>query len=158
MNREDLRQPAKITHIRTRDEDHGIDTVIISLEGGVNTNFGYLSLKNALECLQFLTEVAAIFDIKYTGPGDLIGRDVIVLLTDSNYGSEGLENPKNGKRFTIRGFRKRHYPKRAPTPTEAKREFLKREIAWAERRVAETKAALAALEASPLIDWDDPNA
>jgi len=147
----DLRRPAKIERVFRGKEDHGIETVTIHLEGpGWGQGFGCLCMTDEAESRLFLQEMCAAFDL--ADPERLVGLECHALYS-TPYGTiDGLEAP-SGKRFTIRGWRKRHYPDHAPTPTEEKRESLLNTIAWAERRAAQARADLAALP--ELIDWEE---
>lgn len=151
--REELRVPAKITRLFRGKEDHGIWTVVVHLEsptGGWGQGFGCLALKDEDETRVFVQEVCAIFG--HSDPERLTGQECLALYCVSPWDSiEGIEAP-DGKRFTVRGFRLRHYPNHAPTPTDSKRASLVHTIEWASRRVNEARAEPAALP--HLIDWE----
>ena len=150
--RDELRRTATIARVFRGKEDHGIETVCVYLEGsGWGQGFGNLCMNDAAESSLFLAELCATFGL--ADAERLVGQRVIALYSESPYGSiEGLEDPKTGKRFTIRGWRLRHYPDHAPTPSEEARSRLTSSIAHLERRLTETKAELAALP--ELIDWE----
>ena len=151
--KDELRQPARIASVFRGQEDHGIWTVLISLEGptgGWSQGFGQLCLKDETETHQFLQEVCDVFE--FSDPMRLKGAECFALYSESPWSSiEGIEAP-NGRRFTIKGYRRRHYPKHAPTPTQAKRDSLLRDIAFHERRAAERRVELEML--GELVDWD----
>ena len=154
--RDELRRPARIASIFRGVEEHGIHTVTVHLEGvsgGWGQGFGCLCLKDDDEIKQFireLCEAAGVADAER-----LIGLACLALYSKSPWDIvEGVEFA-NGRRFTIKGYRRRHYPDNAPTPTEAERKSLRSDIVFHERRAAEQRAALDAL--GTLIDWDvDP--
>ena len=149
----ELRRPARITGFSMRDEDHCMDCVFIYLEGptgGWGQGFGGLCLKDAAEARTFLREVCEVFG--HQDPERLNGQECLALYSESPWASiEGIEAP-SGKRFTIKSFRRRHYPKHAPTPTEARRASLESRIASHERRIAEDRAELETM--GELVDWD----
>ena len=151
--KEKLRRPARITSVFRGKEDHGIWTVSVMLEGptgGWGQGFGNLCMQDEEETRTFVREVCATFNI--ADAERLVDQECIALYTDSPWGTiEGIEAP-SGKRFTIRGWRKRHYPDHAPTPTEEKRTSLERRIASDERHLAERKAELASLDT--LVEWE----
>lgn len=151
-SREDLRQPAKIVRVFRGQEDHGIWTVSVRLEGkGWGQAFGMLCMKDETEARLFVQEVCAAFDTQDSET--LAGRSCTALYSVSPRSTiEGLEAP-SGKRFTIRGWRKRHYPNEAPTPTEEERSRLEGNVASLRRRLAEAEESLASL--GTLIDWEE---
>jgi hypothetical protein len=150
--REDLRSAAVISNVFIGQEDHGIWTVVIYLQGptgGWGQGFGSLCLENEAGANLFLAEVCATFDAATSEA--LKGMPCTALYAKPLDKIEGLE-AASGKRFTIRGYRMRHHPDKAPTPTEAERGRLERDIAWHRRVLAERTAELQAL--GELIDWE----
>jgi hypothetical protein len=153
FTRVELRRSARITSVFRGQEDHGIETVVVHLEGdpsGWGQGFGCLCMKDEEESRRFVREVCETFG--HSDPERLKGQKCLALYTDSPWGTiEGIEAP-GGKRFTIRGWRRRYYPDHAPTPTQAKRASIESDIRFHERRLAERRAELATL--GELVDWD----
>jgi hypothetical protein len=150
--REELRRPARIASVFRGKEDHGVFTVSIGLNGQTwGQSFGNLCLRDDAEARQFVWEVCDVFGL--ADPERLVGQACVALYSESPWSTiEGIEAP-SGRRFTIKGYRRRHYPDQALTPTEERRARLVSMIASHERRLAEYRAELATL--GTLVDWDD---
>jgi hypothetical protein len=150
----ELRQAARITRVFEGREDHGICTVLVNLEGapsgGWGQGFGGLALKDEGEITRFTKEVCETFDV--ANARELVGQTCTALYATSPFGTvEGIEAP-SGKRFTIRGYRLRHHPEYAQTPTVLERARLQGEVQFHTRRAEESRIALAQL--GELVDWE----
>jgi hypothetical protein len=149
----DLRVPMKIDFARQDyDGDHLVETVLIQISGpGFGQGFGPFCMNSKTQARQLLLEICATFDC--ADPERMAGQECIALYSDSPHSDiEGLESPTTGKRFTIRGWRRVHYPDHAKTPTEARREQLKRDISHHECRLADARTELENL--GELVDWE----
>jgi hypothetical protein len=147
----DLRVPATIKAARQDyDGDHLIETVLIQIEGpGWGQGFGPFCMKDKTEARLLLSEICATFDC--ADPERMKGLACIALYSEPRGDIEGLET-QSGKRFTIRGWRRKHYPDHAKTPTEARREQLERDISHHERRLKDARTELKTL--GELVDWE----
>ncbi len=170
-----LRVPAKVHSFSGYDADHQVWV------GGVRLAFDADRVaeawrssitcgavcKDETEWRAFIREVCVALDVS-TVPSDadfrtpgipylekLIGSDVTALYSDHPFGKlEGIEGP-TGKRFTIRGFQKRHYPNHAPTPADTRFKEIVDEINHHTRGLAEWTRKLAEFEKTKrdLVDW-----
>jgi len=150
----DLRVPVTIESARQDyDGDHLVETVCVQIKGpGFGQGFGPFCMKDKTEARQLLSEICATFDC--ADPERMAGQKCIALYSTSPLGGdiEGLESPSTGKRFTIRGWRRRYYPDHAETPTESVRKHLESSIASYESRLAHARLELKNLD--ELVDWE----
>lgn len=150
----DLRVPVTIEFARQDyDRDHLVETVLVQISGpGFGQGFGPFCMKDKTEARQLLSEICTIFNC--ADPERMKGLACVALYSDTPHGGdiEGLESPTTGKRFTIRGWRRRHYPDHAKTPTEARQEQLERDIVHHERRLADARAELENI--GELVNWE----
>ena len=150
--RDGCREAGKISYVKDEPEYHDIPTVSVGIDFGSSfQSFGGLAL-DAGSLKWFLDELCEIFDVQRKE--QLIGKKCYALRNFGiwNDAIEGIEAP-SGKRFTITGFRKRHYPEFAKSPLEHKREELESTIRWATRRAEEAKEQLKTV-ASGFVDWE----
>jgi hypothetical protein len=150
--RDQLRVPATVVSaFAGLDRDHELWTVSVVLEGaGWVQTFGGLAFRDKAETREFFAEVCATFGC--ADPERLKGQRCFALYAEPSSTIEGIETT-NGRRFTIRGWRKRRHPDHAPTPTEEKRIRLERDVRYHERRLIEARAELATIQ--PLVDWEE---
>lgn len=137
-------------------EDHGVLTCNIGVNfGGTHQGFGGLCLDP--ESLKaFVAELCEAFGVRDREA--LVGQRCYALraLGEWNEPIERLESLGTGRRFTITGFRRRHYPKHATSRLEDEIRSARGEIEWAQRRANEARERLARLESneSGYVDWE----
>ena len=146
------KEAGRIDYVKAGKEDHGILTVWAGIDfGGGAQGFGGLCLETKTS-RAFLRELCETFDV--SDHEALVGKKCHALrcFGTNNDPIEGLEAP-SGKRFTLTGFRKRHYPEHAKSRLEEEKERLQREMAWAGRRRDEAADRLATV-GEQFVDWE----
>ena len=114
--------------------------------------FGGLCLKKGLD-KAFEREVCDVFGVNTLK--QLGGRKVIALRNFGHFNEtiEGLENPDNGRRFTITGFRRRHGGMKG-TRLQELQGHAENEVKWAQERLARAQKELREMRLN-YTDWGD---
>ena len=133
-------------------EDHGILTASVRIAfAGSSQGFGQLAL-DAESGPAFIRELCDTFGVCDAERLKGLGCFALRCFPGFNTEIEGLESP-SGRRFTLTGFVRKHWPEKAKSPLDRKRDSILSTIAWAERRVKEERQALAIL-ARDYVDWE----
>lgn len=147
------KQPITITSVRfEKGERSPYDVwVYCDFENGGTQGFGGFVLDKPL-AKTYAQEICEVFGVKKFK--NLKGLKGFALYSFGEWNDpiEGLEAP-SGKRFTISGFRKRHFPDKFKSALEEEQESLRLDIQWATRRIAECNAKLKTLNDN-YIDWE----
>jgi len=132
-------------------EDHGILTTSVYIDCGYVQGFGGLALDEGLAD-DYVHDLCATFGVR--GMDELVGKECYALYSFGEYNEliEGLESADTGKRFLHNAWRKKLAPD-TRSILDQKRENLENDIAWAERRAAESRQRLQELSAS-FVDWE----
>lgn len=118
---------------------------------GFDQAFGNLILDKATADV-FAEEVCATFGVPSLAALEGVSCFGLWCLGENNEPMEGIEGP-TGSRFTITGYRRRHFPEKACPAFDIERGRLEGEIRWAQRRLTEAQNKLAALP-DRWTEWD----
>lgn len=146
------RQEGIISKVFFGKEDHGILTCMVYLDfAGSSQGFGCLAFSDPNKGVHFVNSLCSIFDINEVGPDVnwvLRDRRCIALRCFGNFSDpiEGLENPENGKKFTITEWC-RIFDKDAPDPLQRQQQEIRNKISYLERRLREEKIELSEIAA-----------
>lgn len=131
---------------------NGVRSVWITLEydAGGCQGFGGLCLINEELENAFISEICSIFNAKKLN--ELINEPCYALRSLPYYNTEieGLES-RNGKRFTLTGFIKKHHPQEYVPKFEKLLKAAENEIFYLEKRLIVAKNYINSLE----IDYKD---
>lgn len=145
----ETREPAVVEYVRSDDERGSTHFVGMHM-GGCHQGFGGLCLDEVTRAdwIRSIADLFGVDDIE-----KVVGRNCFVLRSWPRWGSniEGLE--VDGRRFTITGFRKKHWPDKTKSPLLDEQDRIQRDIDWHGRRVQEQIRALQTLE-DGYVDWE----
>lgn len=148
------REEAVVDKVFYGTEDHGILTCCLYLRfgtGGSGQGFGNLILDAEKTGPDFKRALPEFFG----KPFDAIEGSKCFALRCWGYFQDqivGLELP-NGKRFTLYSWQKKHWPDKTRTTLNERRESIRREIVWLERRLVEERQKLERV-ADGYVDWE----
>lgn len=151
------RERATIRKISVGKEDHGIPTVWVHLAGAGGAwgqGFGGLRLDGAGLTRDFVSSLCRALGV--ADPELLEGREVFVLRCSPHFNAtiEGLESIDGRGRFTLTGWRRRHWPE-TPSTLEAERERLRSRKESLRRAFIDACRDLEKIE-SEHVDWERP--
>lgn len=137
---EDFRQPARIARVEVGPEDHGMHTAWLFLEwDGGGQGFGGIVLDGGALTRDYLADLCARFGVSDVEA--LVGRKCYALRCFRGGSIEGVES-ETGGRFTLTDWRRKHWPERATTPLDDRREVLHRSIESAAERIKQASRDL----------------
>ena len=157
------RELATVERVFVGKEDHGIDTVSLTMAGvGVagsswGQSFGNLCLGDPGDLAAFCRRLCLKLDVPNVQ--DLKGKRFYILRCFASLSSpiEGLEDPETGARFTITGFRRWRFPDKPEfhqSPLEERRQSLVRSIESHKRRILQDEQALYRL-GDDYVSWEE---
>lgn len=151
------KQLAVIDKIEIGPEDHGIETVWVHVRYQPNNcsyqGFGGLALTEKSQ-RAFVEDLMKAF--KVSKPDLLVGKACYALKSfgGHNENIEGLESVDTHKRFTITGFRRKHFPGHKPNNRlEERIQDIKDDIARAKQTIKNRQEALKHVK-DDYIDWE----
>jgi hypothetical protein len=144
------RMHATVSYVKVGPEDHGIPTVWIGCEFGGSQGFGGMCLDENTTAA-YVDDICTLFSV--SNIDDIVGRHCFVLKSFSGWSErvEGLE--VEGRRFTISGFMKRHWPDKYRSRLEQAKEQAASEIAHLTRRIRAVTEELARMD-EDFRDWE----
>lgn len=119
--------------------------------GGWGQGFGGLAFDEP-HLVSWKEEICKLFGV--TDIAEIVGRQCFILRNWASWGHdiEGLE--VDGKRFTITGFRRKHWPDKTKTQLENAAERLRSDIRFHARRIDEDVARLERLHEG-YVEWSE---
>ena len=153
VRRDGIREEAVVHKVFYGKEDHGILTCCLYLsfgQGGSGQGFGNLVL-DAETGPDFKRALSEFFEKPFDS---ITGSKCFALRSWGHFQDYivGLES-LNGKRFTLYAWRKKHWPEKTQTVLEERRESIRREIEWLERRLREERVKFQEA-AEGYVDWE----
>jgi hypothetical protein len=149
------REPATVASVMYGIEDHGILTFSLYMTmGSCGQGFGNIVLRDEpgdRSGPRLKAELCELFGVENFD--DIKGRQCFVLRCFEEEEIEGVE--VDGKRWTITGFRKRHYPDHVPTVLENKTKQLRERIDYHARGIQDCNRQLERV-ADRYRDWELP--
>ena len=155
-----LRQPGVIAATHYGVEDHGILTCSIQIEFvGYSQGFGNLCLNPTIGS-DFVKNMCETFNLPFSDDLQKSLKQMVGLrcfglycFGKHNESIEGLEDMVTGRRFLLTQWRRKHFPKKTPSPLEAARNELKSQIVNAWAVVKRGEAELKDLD-NKYYDWE----
>ena len=156
-----LRQPGVIAATHYGVEDHGILTCSIQIEfdDHGSQGFGNLCLNPTIGP-DFVKSVCETFSLSFSDDLQKSLKQMVGLrcfglycFGKHNESIEGLEDMVTGRRFLLTQWRRKHFPKKTPSPLEAARNELKSQIVNAWAVVKRAEAELKDLD-NKYYDWE----
>lgn len=146
------RDRAVVEYVRD-DDERGLTTWIgMACQSGGHQGFGQI-IHSPETLADWKSSIAALFGVATYE--EIVGRQCFILRSWPEWDSdiEGIE--VDGKRFTITDFGRKHWPARARTQLEKRRERLLHDIQHHARRIAEDTARLEHL-GDEYVEWSAP--
>lgn len=148
------REPAIVDYVR--DDDERCTTHFVGFKGptgGWGQGMGGIVMTaEALE--DWKASIAALFGVRTIE--ETVGRNCFILRSWPGWGSniEGIE--VDGRRFTVTGFTRKHWPEKAKSALEAKEESIRCSIYSNASRIQDLSLELTRVRKN-YVEWESPS-